>query len=95
MNLEIIQTKCYRYSEGVVILLNNCELETMLAQISQKNIDALDEILKAVVLRYSELLPEYETVCLFLPKQDPEERQRILSQTEVICFPKRESDDGL
>lgn len=87
MNLEIIQTKCYRYSEGVVIFLNNGALEKILTQISQKNGDELDAILKAVVLRYSELLPEYETVCLFLPKQDPAERQRILSQVEEICFP--------
>ena len=54
--------------------------------------EELDEILKAVVLRYGQLLPEYETVCLFLPKQDPAERQRILAQTEVICFPKREKN---
>ena len=91
MNLEIIQTKCYRYSEGVVIILNNFALEKILTQISQKNADELDEILKAVVLRYSELLPEYETVCLFLPKQDPAERQRILSQVEPICFPMENS----
>lgn len=49
--------------------------------------EELDEILKAVVVRYGQLLPEYETVCLFLPKQDPAERQRILSQVEEICFP--------
>lgn len=58
-----------------------------MTQISQKNADELDEILKAVVLRYAQLLPEYETVCLLLPKQDPEERQRILSQVERLCFP--------
>ena len=56
--------------------------------------EELDEILKAVVLRYGQLLPEYETVCLLLPKQDPAARQRILAQTEVICFPKREKDDA-
>ena len=49
--------------------------------------EELDEILKAVVVRYGQLLPEHETVCLFLPKQDPVERQRILSQVEEICFP--------
>lgn len=46
----------------------------------------LDEILKAVVLRYSQLLPEHELVCLFLPKYNAEERQRILSRVEDAVF---------
>ena len=47
--------------------------------------EELDEILKAVVLRYGQLLPEHEVVCLFLPKQDPAERKRILSGVEIFC----------
>ena len=49
--------------------------------------EELDEILKTVVLRYAQLLPEYEMLCLFLPKQNPEERRRILSRIESCCFP--------
>ena len=75
--------------EGVVIILRNYWLRRMTAQISRKNADELDEILKAVVLRYGQLLPEQEAVCLFLPKHDPAERQRILSAVEGVCFSKR------
>ena len=43
--------------------------------------DALDRILRQIIRRYSQLLPEYELVCLFLPREDAEERNRILGQT--------------
>ena len=72
-----------------MIILKKCWLRRLTAQISRKNADELDEILKAVVLRYGQLLPEQEVVCLFLPKQDPAERQRILSGVEGVCFSKR------
>ena len=56
-------------------------------RVGKAKMDELDEILKAVVLRYGQLLPEQEVVCLFLPKHDPAERQRILSGVEKFCIP--------
>ena len=59
-------------------------------QVRQLQDGELDEILKALVHRYAELLPEHELVCLFLPKYDPAERMRIISQMEQLCFPQTE-----
>ena len=54
-------------------------VEEIMKRIGMAQGEELDEILNAVVLRYEQLLPEDELICLFLPKYDPAERHRILS----------------
>ena len=67
-------------------------LQEMLFWVKQKKAEELDEILKVIVLRNSELLPEQELVCMFLPKNAPEKRKWILSQIEFFCSPEVEQN---
>ena len=74
----------------MVFLMVTGESSEMRQQISRKKTEELADILKALILRYEELYPDYELVCLFLPKYDPEERKRLLSQMERFCHPQTE-----
>ena len=50
-------------------------------KIKSLNRAEIDEILFGIISRHSALFPESELVCLFLPKNDMEERKRILTQS--------------
>ena len=54
--------------------------EYLCRKIAAFNEDDLDIIIGHVLRRYNELVPDTEMVCLFLPRNNPDERQRILSQ---------------
>ena len=49
-------------------------------RIRSSDIDEVDVILRSVIKRYTELEPENELICLFLPRKNMEERQQILQQ---------------
>ena len=60
----------------------NCNnMESLLNEILSFNVDEMNVVLDSVRKRYAELEPESEMVCLFLPKNDLEERERILTQS--------------
>ena len=50
-------------------------------KIKSLNSAEIDEILFGIIRRHSELFPESELVCLFLPRNDMKERKRILKQS--------------
>ena len=57
------------------------DLELLRTRILFSNPDELDAVLDSVIKRYIELIPATELVCLFLPRNDMEERKRILTQS--------------
>ena len=50
-------------------------------KIKSLNSAEMDENLLSMIRRHSALFPESEMVCLFLPKNDMEERERILTRS--------------
>ena len=62
---------------------NNRERNTeqILSGIQEADEKTLDEITKAIIHRRNILFPEWELFLLSLPKNDLEERRRILAQT--------------
>lgn len=54
------------------------EVEVILRMIETADDGALSEIVRAVLRRYAKLFPEEEVVFLSIPKQDMQERRRIL-----------------
>lgn len=62
---------------------NNREKNTeqILSGIQEADEKTLDEITKAIIRRRNILFPEWELFLLSLPKNDLEERRRILAQT--------------
>ena len=62
---------------------NNHERNTeqILSGIQEADEKTLDEITKAIIHRRNILFPEWELFLLSLPKNDLEERRRILAQT--------------
>lgn len=57
------------------------DLELLRARILSASIDELDAVLDSMIKHYIELIPATELVCLFLPRNDMEERKRILKQS--------------
>lgn len=57
-------------------------LQNVLKAIEQADDVILSEIVKAVVRRNDRLHPESETVFLSLPREDGEERRRLLKSAE-------------
>lgn len=57
------------------------DLELLRARILSASIDELDAVLDLMIKHYIELIPATELVCLFLPRNDMEERKRILKQS--------------
>lgn len=57
------------------------DLELLRARILSASIDELDAVLDSMIKHYIELIPATELVCLFLPRNDMEERKRILTQS--------------
>lgn len=57
------------------------DLELLRARILSASIDELDAVLDSMIKHYLELIPATELVCLFLPRNDMEERKRILKQS--------------
>ena len=57
------------------------DLELLRTRILFSNLDELDAVLDSMIKHYIELIPATELVCLFLPRNDMEERKRILKQS--------------
>ena len=57
------------------------DIEYLWAKIQSSDVNEMDAILSCVLKRYSELASEIEMVCLFRPKNDMEERERILTRS--------------
>ena len=55
-------------------------------QIQEKQGEELDQLLQEIIDRYGQVLPDYELACLFVPKNDPAERNRILSRLTAPGF---------
>lgn len=53
-------------------------MEEMLERIKQADLQELDDILCAAEARFKVLVPDWETVYLFLPKNDWQARQKHL-----------------
>ena len=65
--------------------MSNNQFDDKIRWIDSLKDDEIDEILFAIISRYSFLFPDSEMVCLFLPRNNMEERQRILQQvTEFL-----------
>ena len=56
------------------------KLETILEDIKQADDYEIYEIVTAAMDRYREVYPEWEIMYLAVPKNNPEERKRILEQ---------------
>ena len=56
------------------------EFNEMIKWVSVMNEVEIDEILSAIINRYSLLLPECELNCIFLPRNNIKERQQIIQQ---------------
>ena len=56
------------------------DINNLQIRIRSSDIDEVDVILRSVIKRYTELEPENELICLFLPRKNMEERQQILQQ---------------
>ena len=55
-------------------------------QIQEMRDAELDQLLREIIDRYAQVLPDYEVACLFLPKNDADERNRILSRLDAPGF---------
>lgn len=60
--------------------MSNNQFDDKIRWIDSLKDDEIDEILFAIISRYSFLFPDSEMVCLFLPRKNMEERQQILQQ---------------
>lgn len=57
---------------------NKIPLAAMVEQISQSTKTELDAMEQAIIFRNHQLFPEWELVSLSLPRNNPEERRKIL-----------------
>ena len=55
-----------------------CHFETVLSRISAADSKELTEIVQSTIKRYAVLFPEMEILYLALPKDEPDERNKIL-----------------
>ena len=54
-----------------------CHFETVLSRISAADSKELTEIVQSTIKRYAVLFPETEILYLALPKDEPDERNKI------------------
>ena len=62
-------------------------LAGVLDRISHADDIEINEIIQAVIRRYQRVYPGWEVVFLALPKNDPEERKRLLES--ILAFEKQ------
>lgn len=61
------------------------QFHSILAAISQADDCQLSEMVQAIIRRYGNLHPQEEILFLSLPRESPEERQRILTALPQMC----------
>ena len=67
-------------------MANQIKLNNLLRRIQIASNFELNQIIKLLLHTYSNRYPDQDIIFLSLPKNDPDERQRILDALNVLAF---------